>query len=344
MGQLARVPLTQLAGQAQAERENVLAAVNGDFDMADPYLGIPTGLAVTQGRVWSAGGPPRPALAVYPSGLPAIGIPDVSMTLHVEDKFLPIDSLNKPMGFAKEHNLRLYTRAFQSEVRAAEPFRAAIIKRLYPPPPLPVHGVVRGVVSEIRNVSSVQTIPYGAILIAEPSQGATVNNYLKNLHPGDKVILGMWIRMGDRGDIQDAVGGFPILMSEGKISLAAQADPGDYMKPRHPRTAVCFNDDKILFVVVDGRQPKLSVGMTLEELAELMQSLGCAEAMNTDGGGSTEMALTLNNLAGGRSGSQPHAPPFPSAPGSGLTIVNSPSDGHERGRPNAWILVKGNGN
>ncbi len=332
-GQLARVPLTQLAAQAVNEGEEVLAAINGDFDMAAPYLGIPTGLAVSGGKVWTAGGPARPVLAVFPSGLPAIGVPDVSMTLHVEDKFLPIDSLNKPMGYAKEHNLRIYTRAFQSEVRAAEPFRAAIIKRLYPPPPLTVHGVVRGVVAEVRNESVVQPIPEGALLVAEPPESRALNNYLKNLHPGDRVILGMWIRMGDRGDIQEAVGGFPILMTGGSISLTHQGELGEYIKPRHPRTAACFNDDKIIFVAVDGRQPKLSVGMTLEELAELMQSLGCAEAVNTDGGGSTEMAVRLNNF-------KVFAERLSRDPALGLAIVNSPSDGRERGRPNAWVLVR----
>jgi exopolysaccharide biosynthesis protein len=42
---------------------------------------------------------------------------------------------------------------------------------------------------------------------------------------------------------------------------------------------------------VDGRQPGVSEGVTLEEGARLMQSLGAVDAMNLDGGGSTAMAL-----------------------------------------------------
>ena len=44
-------------------------------------------------------------------------------------------------------------------------------------------------------------------------------------------------------------------------------------------------------VTVDGRQPGVSVGMTLQELAEYLLSLGATDAMNLDGGGSTTMFL-----------------------------------------------------
>ena len=42
-----------------------------------------------------------------------------------------------------------------------------------------------------------------------------------------------------------------------------------------------------VFVVIDGKQPHLSLGMTMNELADLMESLGCIEALNLDGGGSS---------------------------------------------------------
>ena len=44
-------------------------------------------------------------------------------------------------------------------------------------------------------------------------------------------------------------------------------------------------------ITVDGRQPGVSVGMTLQELADYMLSLGATDAMNLDGGGSTTMYL-----------------------------------------------------
>lgn len=58
---------------------------------------------------------------------------------------------------------------------------------------------------------------------------------------------------------------------------------------RHPRTAVGVKADgkTVIVLVVDGRQPDWSVGMTLPELAEVMIELGAVDAINLDGGGST---------------------------------------------------------
>ncbi len=57
-----------------------------------------------------------------------------------------------------------------------------------------------------------------------------------------------------------------------------------------PRTVVGVIDDNYLvFVVVDGRSPGYSRGMTMTELADLMVSLGATTAYNLDGGGSSTM-------------------------------------------------------
>ena len=61
----------------------------------------------------------------------------------------------------------------------------------------------------------------------------------------------------------------------------------------HPRTAVGVAPDnrKLFLVVVDGRQPGYSEGMTLEELAELFRDLGAVHALNLDGGGSSTLVV-----------------------------------------------------
>lgn len=54
----------------------------------------------------------------------------------------------------------------------------------------------------------------------------------------------------------------------------------------HPRTAIGLtDDDQWVLVLVDGRNPELSIGMTLPELGEFMKSLGCKDALNLGGGG-----------------------------------------------------------
>jgi exopolysaccharide biosynthesis protein len=57
----------------------------------------------------------------------------------------------------------------------------------------------------------------------------------------------------------------------------------------HPRTMLGFDDsgEWLLLVVVDGRNPMHSLGMSLSEQAEWMQHKGCTQAINMDGGGSS---------------------------------------------------------
>jgi exopolysaccharide biosynthesis protein len=58
---------------------------------------------------------------------------------------------------------------------------------------------------------------------------------------------------------------------------------------KHPRTAIgTKNNRKVLLVTLDGRTNE-AAGMTLDELAALMISLRCRDAVNLDGGGSTTM-------------------------------------------------------
>jgi len=70
-------------------------------------------------------------------------------------------------------------------------------------------------------------------------------------------------------------------------------------KSRHPRTAIGFdkNREVVTMVVVDGRQKGYSEGVSLYELAEIMKSCGCFEAINLDGGGSSIMIANENSLS-----------------------------------------------
>ena len=77
----------------------------------------------------------------------------------------------------------------------------------------------------------------------------------------------------------------------------------------HPRTAVGVSKDgrTVYLVVVDGRQKGLSEGITLVELAAWMKRLGCWDAINLDGGGSSTLVVKqpdgspriVNSIPGG---------------------------------------------
>jgi hypothetical protein len=115
--------------------------------------------------------------------------------------------------------------------------------------------------------------------------------------------------------ISDAIGGGPVLVRDGKaVFRANEAFTPSQMAPRAPRTAIGQRaDGRILMVVVDGRQPGFSVGMTNFELALALARLGAVRAMALDGGGSSAVAFE----------------------GS---VLNAPSDGRERPISTALML------
>lgn len=59
----------------------------------------------------------------------------------------------------------------------------------------------------------------------------------------------------------------------------------------YPRAAGGLNaaGDELILALVDGKQPGFSEGMTLPELAELLNSRGAHDAVNLDGGGSVTL-------------------------------------------------------
>lgn len=110
----------------------------------------------------------------------------------------------------------------------------------------------------------------------------------------------VWIFDGQAcGDPADsALSAGPRLLAAGVARSYADAD-ADYGRARHPRTAVGLDARRGLMwlVVVDGRQPGLSDGATLDELTALFRDLGVRDAMNFDGGGSAEMAALIDGKA-----------------------------------------------
>jgi hypothetical protein len=89
------------------------------------------------------------------------------------------------------------------------------------------------------------------------------------------------------GNVFNALSGDRMLVRRGEVE--PNLDDSDI----DPRTAVGYNRNArtLIMVVVDGRQPFYSEGMTLAELADLMSDLGAYYAINLDGGGSSTMVI-----------------------------------------------------
>lgn len=91
------------------------------------------------------------------------------------------------------------------------------------------------------------------------------------------------------------IGGAPTLVKNGQVNVTYDQEimwgSGVGYDNRDPRTAVGYTaNNHVILIVADGRQIN-SEGVGLPELAQIMIDLGCVEAMNLDGGGSTQMAI-----------------------------------------------------
>jgi len=104
--------------------------------------------------------------------------------------------------------------------------------------------------------------------------------------------------------MEDALQAGPVLIAGGKIHVTVNEEVFFHstIPNIHPRTAAGITEDgRLILMVVDGRQMR-SRGVYLDELALMMHGLGCIEAINLDGGGSSAMVVDgvlLNRPSGG---------------------------------------------
>jgi exopolysaccharide biosynthesis protein len=100
-------------------------------------------------------------------------------------------------------------------------------------------------------------------------------------------------RFDGTSNVAEMIGGYPMLLLNSKhvhhneVGLRAA-----FADRRHPRAAIARDKHGVVsIVVVDGRRPGYSEGMTLQEIADYLLAHGAVDALNLDGGGSTTLVL-----------------------------------------------------
>ena len=102
---------------------------------------------------------------------------------------------------------------------------------------------------------------------------------------GKLVIGNMTADQAQQKHIQDAVTFGPNLIAEGKSVISGDGGWGIA-----PRTGIGqMADGTVIFVVIDGRQPTWSIGATLRDLTNVFNDYHAVNAVNLDGGSSSEM-------------------------------------------------------
>jgi exopolysaccharide biosynthesis protein len=99
----------------------------------------------------------------------------------------------------------------------------------------------------------------------------------------------------DKWKMKTAVGGGPVLVQNGKIKITNNEElkfTGKAINDKHPRTCMGYTKDgRLIVMVIQGRFPGIAEGATLTQQAQLLVDLGCVEALNLDGGGSSCMLI-----------------------------------------------------
>lgn len=162
--------------------------------------------------------------------------------------------------------------------------------------------VRQGTVTSTAPEPGAQAIPAGTVALVGREQGADA---LRALHPGDRAAAGYGLADGHTPPFRFAVGGFPIVRGGHPL-------PGLDTATAAVRTGAGIGPGgaHLYLAALDGTA-ETSAGLTVAELASLLQSFGAVDAVNLDGGGSSTFAVR--------------------EPGdSVVTVLNHPTAGAER--------------
>lgn len=280
-----RATLSEMVATSQAA-----AGLNGDFfQWGNDPGGDPVDAMIRNGELLShpdkTNGDRGWAYGWGPGARFVVGRP----TWRATSSLGPIQSLNAYTA-AKGLTLSTASAGYAISKRPA----AFLILNVGPKVLTPRCEIEGTVVGLIEDVEKVRVNP-GTVVLSTASDRAL----LRAAKRGDKVRLSVQTDGFDWRKVDNLMGGGPLLIEKGRV---VPSGASAFETARHPRTAVGVDaQGGVWAVAIDGRQPQ-SPGASIAETAEVMRRLGCVEALNLDGGGSTTLSLfgmTLNRPSGG---------------------------------------------
>jgi hypothetical protein len=274
------LPLTQI--QKAESTDATVAGTNGD--LFAPADGRPAGMVLQTGVLEAPPNDARSSLGIDASGSLRVQRVALFGTWRGLGQRRPLNGLNQTPG---TNGISLYTPSWGPKTPALPGDYEAVLAPL--PAALPNADLVGTVVAVNRGGGNSGIPPNGAVLVA---RGVTAQKLQAEAPVGTPVTIRLGLKP-DWGGIVDAIGGGPVIVRDGKpVFRSFEAFAPDQILPRQPRTAVGqAADGRIIQVVVDGRQPGYSVGMTNFELAQTLARLGAVTGMALDPGDSSTMAF-----------------------------------------------------
>lgn len=175
--------------------------------------------------------------------------------------------------------------------------------------------VVAGINASYYNVTTGQ--PTGAFVMEGKDASASGDSYafFAVLKDGTYMIGAKGEYSKYKDQLQEAIGGYIHIVKDGAVVSGLDKTT---LYPR--QTLGLTEDGKLILMTADGSQAPATVGLTVQEQAEVMLALGCVEAIHLDGGNSATFGAV-------REGTDK------------FVTVNSPSGGAERAVSNTLMIV-----
>jgi hypothetical protein len=261
----------------------LVAAINADFFLFTPP-GVPTGAHIEDSRL-IAGPGDRPVLAFDQQGRATMTPLSASGTFAAGAAVAQLRGWNR----AVERGVAVFDRGWGATTDTASGRVEVVL----------VQSAIGLRVALVDTLPEGVTIPDGGwVVVGGRDMPAAQRERLLRVRVDDEAVVEVSLSPAYPAQ---AVGGLPLLLRDSTILgiVDSVGQPG-FATGRHPRTAVGFTRDQrtMILVVVDGRQPPYSDGMSLRELAGLFLALGARDAINLDGGGSSAMVIA-DRAAGG---------------------------------------------
>jgi len=260
-----------------ARKNNSIVAINGTF--FKPATGVPLGTLMIDKKMYTGPIYNRVAMGIFDDKYDMARI-ELNADLKTKDATIKVDNLNQPRMLAT------YVIVYTKEWGKTAPVSPKYGKQI---------AVQGNKIVAVSNSSS------GAPL-AIPENGFVVVGPTSQLNKiaDEKTIELEILTTPEWKDVKHIIGGGPYLVKNGQVYIDISEQKLGAIGGKNPRSAVGYTaDNNLIIIAVDGRENN-SVGMTLPELAKFMQSIGCVNAMNLDGGGSTVLYVkgrVVNNPA-----------------------------------------------
>lgn len=245
-----------------AKNNNAIVALNGTY--FKPQTGVPLGTLMINQKMYTGPIYDRVAMGIFDNGFDIARI-QLDATIKGSGKTIKVNNINQPRMLST--HVLVYTPEWGKYSPAA-----------------PKYGVGLQVIDNKITKASANAveIPENGYVISGPK------SILYSLIEKKDVELSIKTNPNWEG-VKHIISGGPYLVKNGEVFVDMTAQKLQAIGGRNPRSAIGYTkENNFIFVAVDGREGS-SIGMTLMELANFMQSIGCVGAINLDGGGSTVM-------------------------------------------------------